>query len=455
MAGDCIDTDETQNLGVTAGNRPSKASGRWTKMRCLVVSEFYPPYIGGVERQTQLIARGLMRRGHEVHLATLWHANLPEHEDDNGVKIHRLRSWSSRVPGLVWHAGRFYHPPLPDPGIVWRLRRLIRQIQPSVIHAFGWIVYSCAVANLGTGVPLIISARDYSYICPMRTLLRENGEPCGGPEVWKCLRCATAQRGKLKGTASTIGVLGQRRWLNSAIAEVHSVSTYVRQVIQRDLVGREGRKPHNNYVRKLPVIPSGREPFEKQTYNQILDRLPNEPFILFVGALRPLKGVVDLLSAYRRLESPPPLVLIGTVWPDTPEHLFDQTIVLRDVPHAGVMAVWERALFGVFPSRWPEPFGNVVHEAMSEGKPVIGTAPGGMTDMIEHDVTGLLIPHGDVDALTNAMRRLIDDGALRDRLGAAARRKAQRYSMKVVLPQFEDLFREVAESFKPPEHTVR
>jgi hypothetical protein len=52
--------------------------------------------------------------------------------------------------------------------------------------------------------------------------------------------------------------------------------------------------------------------------NQVLERLPAEPFGLFVGALQLRKGIAPLLSAYDRLNSPPPLVDVGTIWPDSP-----------------------------------------------------------------------------------------------------------------------------------------
>ena len=64
-------------------------------------------------------------------------------------------------------------------------------------------------------------------------------------------------------------------------------------------------------------------------------------------------------------------------------------------------------MFGVAPSLWPEPFGSVVHEGMSRGRALIGTTPGGHADMIEHGVTGLLVPAGDAAALREAMRSLI------------------------------------------------
>ncbi len=57
--------------------------------------------------------------------------------------------------------------------------------------------------------------------------------------------------------------------------------------------------------------------------------------------------------------------MVGIKTPDTPESFPDGVTALTAVPHATVMAMWERALFGVFPSKWPEPLATVVHEAMS------------------------------------------------------------------------------------------
>ncbi len=101
--------------------------------------------------------------------------------------------------------------------------------------------------------------------------------------------------------------------------------------------------------------------------------------------------------------------MVGIRTPDTPESFPDGVTALTAVPHGTVMAMWERALFGVFPSKWPEPLATVVHEAMSNGRPAIGTTPGGHEDMIEDGETGFLVPGGDAEALAAAMARLIDD----------------------------------------------
>jgi glycosyltransferase involved in cell wall biosynthesis len=124
--------------------------------------------------------------------------------------------------------------------------------------------------------------------------------------------------------------------------------------------------------------------------------------------------------------------------------------VLNDVPHPTVMAMWERALFGVFPSKWPEPLATVVHEAMSMGRPVIATTPGGHEDMIEDGETGFIVPAGDAVALRGAMARLLGDQPLREEMGAEAERRARRYTRDEVVPVLERFYYETVDRRRSP-----
>jgi glycosyltransferase involved in cell wall biosynthesis len=130
----------------------------------------------------------------------------------------------------------------------------------------------------------------------------------------------------------------------------------------------------------------------------------------------------------------------------------ESVVILKNLTPDEVMAAWRRALFGVAPSVWPEPLGNVIHEGMSSGRPVIGTVPGGQTEMIVHNENGLLVPSGSVDALAAAMQRLIDDSALRQRLGDAALRDAERFTKARQLPRFVAMLDSVAQraNARPP-----
>jgi glycosyltransferase involved in cell wall biosynthesis len=73
----------------------------------------------------------------------------------------------------------------------------------------------------------------------------------------------------------------------------------------------------------------------------------------------------------------------------------------------------------------PEPFGRVVAEAMAAGRPVVAANAGGTPEIVEHDVTGLLVTPGDVRGFADAVQRLLADPALRHNLGVAARRRAE------------------------------
>jgi colanic acid/amylovoran biosynthesis glycosyltransferase len=138
------------------------------------------------------------------------------------------------------------------------------------------------------------------------------------------------------------------------------------------------------------------------------------PHALYVGRLSEEKGVRELAEATRGL----PLVVVG----DGPlRSLFPQA--LGFVPPYALGSYYERASVVVVPSR-REGYGMVAREAMAYGRPVVGTAVGGLVDVVEDGVTGLLVPPGDVGALRQALAGLLGDASRRETLGHAASRRA-------------------------------
>lgn len=406
--------------------------------RVLLATDAYPPLIGGADRAVQLLACALRDRGQEVQVVTTWQRELPAFEDDHGIQVHRLRDLYSRMRFLSSSPHKHIPAPLPDPEAVWRFRRVLRAFRPNIVHSYGWITYSCAAGLLGSTVPLIVSARDYGQFCAVRTLLQNGRAHCSGPGVKKCLGCAGDFYGRPKAIVAVAGVLGGRAPLNHRIAGLHYNSAYMRTAMHRHFLGHG--KTHD-YPLPEAVIPTFRDEGKDEPADQtILRQLPDEPFILFVGALRRVKGVDMLMRAYSKLRKPPPLVLIGTREIDTPTAIPPGVMILESLPHGTVMAAWERALFGVFPSIWPEPFGNVVHEAMSRGRAAIGTVPGGHADIIDDRENGLLVEAGNEDQLIVGMQLLIDDSDLRVRLGRAAREKARKFTAPEPVTEFLELY---------------
>ena len=406
--------------------------------RVLFVTDAFAPMIGGAERAVSAAATELGARGHTVAVAAAWQPGLAEHELRDGIDVHRVRDFSSRLPWISSDPYRHVPPPFPDPEGVIRFRRLVSRFRPDVVHSYGWLTYSCAAALAGTRIPLVLSLHDYGNFCALRTLLHMDSEPCSGAAPRKCLRCSANHYGRVKGAAAVAGVLGCRSLLARRMAGVQANSEFTRGVAWRDLLS--GRAGFARGSATDVVIPPFHDSVpEGGPDRSILDRLPPE-YILFVGALRRVKGIDELVEAHSRLADPPPLVVVGTHEIDTPAEFPPGVMVLESMPHATVMATWDRALFGVFPSRAPEPFGIVVHEAMTRGRAVIGTTPGGHGEMIVHGETGLIVPGGDVGALAVAMRRLIEDRELRDRLGAAAAERAALFTAGSWVPRLEELF---------------
>jgi glycosyltransferase involved in cell wall biosynthesis len=138
------------------------------------------------------------------------------------------------------------------------------------------------------------------------------------------------------------------------------------------------------------------------------------PHVLFVGRLSEEKGVRELVAAAAGL----PLVVIG----DGPLRGIVPSPV-GFVPPDELGAYYERAAVVCVPSR-REGYGVVAREAMAYGRAVVSTAVGGLADVVEDDVTGVVVPARDPSALRAALERLLGDERLRRRLGEAGRARA-------------------------------
>jgi len=140
------------------------------------------------------------------------------------------------------------------------------------------------------------------------------------------------------------------------------------------------------------------------------------PHVLFVGRLSPEKGIAEFLEATDGV--PRVVVGDGPLRASVPE-------AVGFVPPSALGPYYERAAVVCCPSR-REGYGMVVREAMAWGRAVVASDVGGLSDAIEDDVDGILVPVGDVDRLRRAVGRLLDDSRARERLGAAARARIRR-----------------------------
>ena len=181
--------------------------------------------------------------------------------------------------------------------------------------------------------------------------------------------------------------------------------------------------------------------------------------VLFVGRLVERKGVTHLIEAVRRLPADlrGRLVVIG----DGPERaaletqardsgLGDRVEIRGRVSDESLRATYARSDVLVLPSILDargdtEGLGVVLLEAMSYGVPVVASDIGGITDIVEHDQSGLLVPPGDPAALAQTLERLARDPALRARLGAAgAQRVRSAFGWPEIMAKWDAVYRALA-----------
>jgi glycosyltransferase involved in cell wall biosynthesis len=135
--------------------------------------------------------------------------------------------------------------------------------------------------------------------------------------------------------------------------------------------------------------------------------------VLFVGRLSPEKGILELIEATRGMN----LVVAG----DGPLR-GRAPGALGFVSQDEIGELYDRAAVVACPSS-REGFGMACAEAMAHARPVVACPVGGLRDLVVEGETGLFVPPGDARALRAALERLLGDRKLRQRMGAAGRKR--------------------------------
>lgn len=165
------------------------------------------------------------------------------------------------------------------------------------------------------------------------------------------------------------------------------------------------------------------------------------PLIGIYGRLQRWKGMHVLVEAMPRLlerYGDAHAVIVGGVQADEAEYEEElRTLIVQKnlgdkVVLAGLQTnvqMWMQAADIIVHASDQEPFGIVITEALSLGKPVVATNTAGPTEIITPDVHGLLTPYGDANALCAAIEQYLRDPDLRERVSAAGRERARDFSV--------------------------
>jgi glycosyltransferase involved in cell wall biosynthesis len=179
---------------------------------------------------------------------------------------------------------------------------------------------------------------------------------------------------------------------------------------------------------------------------------PGRVVVTFVGQIRETKGIDLFLGLTRAITDPDVTFLIagGCHDPETLKGAYTEERLRAEIGsdpriqylghRKDVENVYRTSDIIVMPSRWDEPFGLVNIEAGASRKPVVSTRVGGIPEIITHGENGFLVDRDDLAGLVACTRKLIDDPALRQRIGETGRAVVEERFSRAPLRRLEAIY---------------
>jgi glycosyltransferase involved in cell wall biosynthesis len=368
-------------------------------MRVLILNYEYPPLGGGAGVATQALAHGLASRGVTVDVVTagrrdecqsevLWDGHAAE---EGLLTVYRVKSSRAGVHEAgMGGAFSYLRTALP------LVRARMRDEHYDIVHVFFSLPTGAMLPFLSLGdTPVIVSLRGSDvpgYDPCQRTLHRAH----------RALRPFT-------------------RWIWRRASRVVAVCESLGRLALRTDPGL-----------RYSVIPNGVDLARFRPRARPRSRHPEKVRCLAVARLVERKGIADLIQAIASLERGRyELEIVGS-GPD--EHrlkdlalrlgVSDEVIFAGSVDRATIPGRYRDAdIFALAP--WEEAFGNVFAEALASGLPIVGSAVGGIPEVVEHGKNGFLVPPREPRALAAAIRHLADQPEIRADIGCWNRTQAE------------------------------
>lgn len=359
----------------------------------------FPPIGGGGAQVVRGLAGELVAAGHDVDLVTMGFRGLPREEETEGIRVHRVpclrrKEFVCTAPEAATYAASAF------PAVL----RLAAEARPDIVHAHfifpdGFLAWS---TRRRTGLPYVITAHGSDV-------------PGYNPH-----RLKAAHRLLAPLWSSVTG--GARR----IVCPSESL---------RSLVARRGRGD------RTVVVPNGIDPGRFDP-----NRKKNERILVATRMLE-RKGVQHLLAALARFPRPVGVDIVGD-GPFLPELRRMARELGVDARFAGwldggspeLKELFETSGIFVFPSE-AENFPNVLLEAMTAGMAIVTTAGTGCAEVVGD--AAVLVPPKDPAAIREALPALLDNPALREILGTAARARVEKlFSCRAVAGRYAEIYGE-------------
>jgi glycosyltransferase involved in cell wall biosynthesis len=237
-----------------------------------------------------------------------------------------------------------------------------------------------------------------------------------------------------------------RRYINKA-SLITAVSRAAAKFIEHFTKGKE-----------IVVVPNGVDVERFMIITGETISLLEEPIILYVGRLAYRKGLHVLVRAMPLVLKEIPntqLLIVGEGYMDRflrtlikSLNLEENVKMLRFIPDEKLPELYASSHLFVLPSLYCESFGITLLEAMASGRPIIASSVGGIPEVVEDGVTGLLFRRGNVQELADKIIRVLNDNKLAQTLAFNARKLVkERYSWAVIANKMEDLYEKTLKSY--------
>ena len=411
---------------------PLWSGGRKTSLRIVCPTYWYPQHASDTQATyVHDINRHLVRRGHTVRVVTPGDPSLPRCDTFDGVEIVRFPlelppdlTYGRVAQSQVSWLGKFARLAVMAHYLEAQHRAILteaREHGADVVHAH-WAI--------PTGPAAVMAARKLEL---PSVITMHGGDVYVNPEQGYDFPTRWYVRPALRWTLRHAGAL-------TAITE---------DCRQHAL--RAGAPPEH-----IRLVFNGTDlrRFSPEDNGNRGDLRFGPHMIFACRQLFPRKGIRFLLEAGARLKPEFPdlkIVLAGDGFERPALAQLAEELGIRDdvtflgwVPNAELPPYYRAAAVSVIPSL-EEGFGIPAAEAMGCEVAVVASDAGGLPEVVEHGVTGLVVPRGDSAALAQAIGSLLSDPQRRQRMGQAGRARALRlFDWDRTAEQFEELYRDVA-----------
>ncbi|MBL1211119.1 glycosyltransferase family 4 protein [Geminocystis sp. GBBB08] len=316
----------------------------------------------------------------------------------------------------------------------FRLRQVLKEFKPDIVHVVLFLTQlSPLILPLLKNIPCLLQVVWYRSICPLGTKrLPDNsicqvkaGKPC---YVNSCL--------PLRDFLPLMLQMNLLRSWYFVFDLIVANSDYVKTAFEKE------------NIKVSSVIYHG---FPKQ---ETRSNLSSIPLVGFAGRLVSEKGVDLLIKAFSDVVKVIPnaqLIIAGSGSEDKnlknlikELNLNSSVEMLGYIPQKKLGSTFNQVWVQVVPSLWAEPFGMVATEAMLREIPVIASKIGGLQEIVQDGITGILIPVGDRKALSSALIKLLSNVDLIEQMGKAAQKVAlTKFTEEIMVEKFSQIYQKL------------